>query len=261
METAIYNQIGNQYDNTRSADPTITDIVYEELQGKTHQPILDIGCGTGNYALALHKKGASMIGVDISEVMLEKAKNKSKDIQWVLSSATNLTLDANSVGGAMCINAVQHIGNMQKTFKEIYRVLKKGCFVIFTPTPECMKHYWLNQYFPQMMVQGSAAIPSGSLIEETLRGAQFSNVRTRGHFIEAKPRDLFLYAGKNNPEIYLDAKVRNEISTFTQHANPNELETGLKQLEMDIKSGYIETVIQKFSTNHPDYCFIIGEKV
>jgi hypothetical protein len=40
------------------------------------------------------------------------------------------------------------------------------------------------------------------------------------------PIDLFLYAGKHKPSIYLDARVRGGIATFAALAEATEVETG-----------------------------------
>jgi len=42
---------------------------------KVHS-ILDLGCGTGNHAIILHKRGYKIVGVDRSEIMLNRAKKK-----------------------------------------------------------------------------------------------------------------------------------------------------------------------------------------
>jgi SAM-dependent methyltransferase len=39
--------------------------------------ILDLGCGTGNHALPLARRGFEVVGVDRSEFMLEQARNKA----------------------------------------------------------------------------------------------------------------------------------------------------------------------------------------
>lgn len=57
---------------------------------------LDLGCGTGNYAIYLAKRGFSMTGVDISERALQFARRKAEEagveINFVLSDATELRL-------------------------------------------------------------------------------------------------------------------------------------------------------------------------
>ena len=42
--------------------------------------ILDLGCGTGNHAIPLARRGYKVTGVDLSANMLEKAQQKTVDL-------------------------------------------------------------------------------------------------------------------------------------------------------------------------------------
>lgn len=45
--------------------------------------VLDAGCGTGRVAVELHRRGIEVVGVDIDESMLAKARTKAPEVQWV----------------------------------------------------------------------------------------------------------------------------------------------------------------------------------
>src|SRR6476659_7447845 len=50
--------------------------------------VLDACCGTGDLALAdLHVGGARVSGLDFSERMLERARAKSSEVEWVQGDA------------------------------------------------------------------------------------------------------------------------------------------------------------------------------
>ena len=84
---AKYDKIGLNYNDTRSADPYITERLLKNLKPNINGIYADIGCGTGNYTIELQKKGFNFIGIDPSEKMLAKAKQKNQHINWVHGQA------------------------------------------------------------------------------------------------------------------------------------------------------------------------------
>lgn len=54
--------------------------------------ILDVGCGTGNHALLLKKKGFDVTGIDLNKEMLKVAKKKSKSIKFLQGDMRNFDL-------------------------------------------------------------------------------------------------------------------------------------------------------------------------
>jgi len=56
--------------------------------------ILNLGCGTGNHDLFLAKNGYNITGVDLSENMIEIAKNQNiKNTNFLVADVRNLNLD------------------------------------------------------------------------------------------------------------------------------------------------------------------------
>src|ERR1700727_2600196 len=45
--------------------------------------VLDAGCGTGRVAIELHRRGHTVVGVDVDVAMLEAARAKAPDLAWV----------------------------------------------------------------------------------------------------------------------------------------------------------------------------------
>src|SRR5438128_10289393 len=67
-----FDRVAAIYDETRSLAPRamvrVLAVLVDELHGKR---VLEIGVGTGRYAVPLQKSGIRVVGVDISRKMVE----------------------------------------------------------------------------------------------------------------------------------------------------------------------------------------------
>ena len=88
--------------------------------------VLDACCGTGDLALAAQAAGGGVTGLDFSEPMLERARRKSSEIEWLQGDLLRLpfkdaTFDAATVGFG-----VRNVEDLDQALKELRRVLKPG---------------------------------------------------------------------------------------------------------------------------------------
>ncbi|WP_259066901.1 class I SAM-dependent methyltransferase [Mucilaginibacter sp. X4EP1] len=258
---ATYNTIGKGYNLTRKADPYLVSRLLHFLQPETGKRYLDIGCGTGNYTIALSNHGVNFTGVEPSEIMLEAAQGRNKNVNWLPGTAEQIPADDNSFAGVMATLTIHHWKNIGLAFKEIYRVTEaNGKFVLFTAAPKQMQGYWLNHYFPNMLQSSINQMPGVVAIETGLRDAGFKNITTEKYFIKDDLQDHFLYAGKLNPMLYLNEQIRTGISSFAALANGKEVADGLSKLQADINSGKFESIKAKYENDLGDYLFIAAEK-
>ncbi len=259
--STTYDIIGSGYDSTRRADARVVARLVHHLAPEAGGRYLDLACGTGNYTVALAEHGLDIVGVDASTVMLEAARAKAPALDWRLARAEALPFADASFDGALCTVAIHHFDDLRSAFAEAGRVLRAGCFVVFTATPEQMQGYWLNRYFPQAIVRSMADMPALEAIEDALRAAGFGAVASEPFDVPDDLADLFLYAAKHRPALYLDVSVRAGISTFARRlCDPEELAHGLAALEADIASGAIDEIIASFAHDRGDYLFVIADK-
>jgi ubiquinone/menaquinone biosynthesis C-methylase UbiE len=146
----LYNTIGNNYSQTRKSDPRITATLLEILNLTPPATIVDIGAGTGSYALALAKQGYQVLAVEPSVTMRSQAIFYPL-IQWVDGCAENLPLPDRSADAAIVMLAFHHFQNYQKALEEAHRVTGGGQLVVLTYDPDCISRFWLTRYFPGLV--------------------------------------------------------------------------------------------------------------
>ena len=257
---ATYDAIGEGYDGTRRADPRLVERLIGHLAPVPGGRYLDLACGTGNYTAALAARGLDMTGIDTSDVMLAAARAKAPGIAWSKGRAEDLPYADGSFDGVMCSFAIHHFGDVGAAFAEVARVLGRGRLVILTATPAQMAGYWLNWYFPEAIVRSAADMPTLDAIRGDLTAAGFARIASDPFEVPEDLTDLFLYAGKHRPALYLDPAVRAGISTFARGLSPpDELERGLAALAADIETGAIDATVASYAHDKGDYLFVIAE--
>lgn len=103
--------------------------------------IVDIGCGGGRNLVPLAKKNADVIGVDISNEMLnyaEKFARKNfclKNIKLIQANGWETGLPSNTSDFVLVVGILEHVPNKYRKLilKEVKRILKpkgKSCIVI-----------------------------------------------------------------------------------------------------------------------------------
>ena len=191
-------------------------------------------------------------------MMLEKARDENGSVIWQIATAENLPFENNFFAGTLASLTIHHWQDLQKSFAEINRILKdSGKFVLFTSLPEQTAAYWLTEYFPKMMIDSVAQLPSLAKIEKSLTAANLKIEMRENYFVRKDHEDMFLYSGKHRPELYLQAEIRRGISSFSNLANAEEVEKGLQYLAEDIKSGKIFGMIEKHKNDIGDYAFFV----
>ena len=155
--------------------------------------------------------------------------------------------------------AIHHMADLRSVFSSVRRVVAGGGrYVIFSALPEQVATYWLTRYFPAMMAAAARACPTRRVVEEALSATGFRSVALEPWEVPPDLTDLFLYAGKNRPELYFDEGFRNGISSFREYAG-NEVPHGLARLRADLDSGRWQEIRAGADQGRGDYCFFIAE--
>lgn len=99
--------------------------------------ILDAGCGTGNMETRILKANikTSIIGVDASPEMLDRARAKFRNDQQIQFQKTDLnqrlSFGSETFDRVVAINSLYALKDPEFTLREMYRVLKPGGILVF----------------------------------------------------------------------------------------------------------------------------------
>jgi O-antigen chain-terminating methyltransferase len=113
--------------------------VREAGAGVAKAPVLDIGCGRGEWLELLNDNGLTASGVDLNRVAAAHCRERG----LVVAEADALDylrgVETASIGAVTAIHVIEHLPFRQLMclFDEVLRVLKPGGVAIFeTPNPE-----------------------------------------------------------------------------------------------------------------------------
>jgi 2-polyprenyl-3-methyl-5-hydroxy-6-metoxy-1,4-benzoquinol methylase len=95
----LFQNYAKKYDDESFTKGTIgeVDFIEKEINYNKSFRILDIGCGTGRHSIELAKRGYNVVGIDLSESMLkrakEKAKNENVEVDFIQADARHLNFN------------------------------------------------------------------------------------------------------------------------------------------------------------------------
>jgi demethylmenaquinone methyltransferase/2-methoxy-6-polyprenyl-1,4-benzoquinol methylase len=159
--------------------------------------VLDACCGTGDLAIAAQEAGARVTGVDFSERMLERARLKSRKVEWVQGDALALPFSDGSFDAATVGFGVRNLDDLERGLAELRRVLRHGgrlaILEITRPSGLLAPFYrlWFDGFVPllgKLLPGGSAytylpasvrRFPGPDELAALLRGSGFEDVRWR----------------------------------------------------------------------------------
>jgi ubiquinone/menaquinone biosynthesis C-methylase UbiE len=188
------------------------DGVYQrlaELVAKPRSRVLDVGCGTGNVALACAARGADVVGIDSNAGMLEVARAKSAaaaaragEIEWMELGALEIEdrfPPGSFDGAASCLLFSELTGDEQAYLLAtlISRVHPAGTVAIadeVAPKGVAARAWWRLRRAPLvaatwLLTQTSTRPVSG--LEQRMRDAGFRDLQ-----IERMAGDFVVICGK-----------------------------------------------------------------
>jgi SAM-dependent methyltransferase len=145
--TAIdYNQWALRYDRTRGVSESVLQPLLTALGLPAARRLLDIGGGTGNYAVALRGEGFRVTHCDRWPGMAGQAS--AKGLTATVADGTALPFAGGSFDCAIAIKVANHVEDRAAFTREARRILRGGPFVMVHATSETIESNWITHYIP-----------------------------------------------------------------------------------------------------------------
>jgi SAM-dependent methyltransferase len=124
----------------------LPEIIFEHVKGRK---AIDFGCGAGRSTRFLGKLGFDVIGVDISEDMIRKARELDHTGDYRLTKDDNFSQFENNaydlVLSVFTFDNIPTMENKVRIFRELGRLLKdEGRIVSVVSSPEIYVHEWAS---------------------------------------------------------------------------------------------------------------------
>ena len=159
--------------------------------------VLDACCGTGDLALAGVAAGGTVTGLDFSPKMLDRARVKSADVQWLQGDLLALPFADGAYEAATVGFGIRNVADLGAGLRELRRVLaadgRLAILEITQPQGPLAPFYrvWFDRIVPLLgkVLPGGAAytylpasvrrFPGPDALAEQLRAAGFADVQYR----------------------------------------------------------------------------------
>jgi len=119
--------------------------------GQPDWPVLDLGCGRGEWLKLLAQHRLAALGVDSNAAMLEEARQQGLQVTEADLIAFLRAADSESIGAVTAFQVVEHLDQdtLLELFQQAWRVLHPGGILLLeTPNPENLQvaaySFWLD---------------------------------------------------------------------------------------------------------------------
>jgi len=110
--------------------------------GRSNAPILDVGCGRGEWLELLKENHLAAYGIDSNTVMIDRAKSLGLDARRADLQQHLVGLPDDALSGLTAFHVIEHLPfeTLVEFFHQTFRVLQPGGILILeTPNPETMR--------------------------------------------------------------------------------------------------------------------------
>ena len=126
--------------------------------------VLDVCCGTGDLSIAAREVGGEVTGLDFSEPMLARAREKNPEIEWISGDALVLPFADGSFDAATVGFGVRNLADLERGLAELRRILKPGgrLAILEITRPKGLLAPFYRLWFDGVIPLAGKVLPGGS---------------------------------------------------------------------------------------------------
>jgi demethylmenaquinone methyltransferase/2-methoxy-6-polyprenyl-1,4-benzoquinol methylase len=125
--------------------------------------VLDAACGTGDLALIAAEAGGEVTGLDFSERMLERARRKGPELDWVRGDLLALPFADATFDSATVGFGVRNVADLPAAIVELRRVLRSGgrLGILEITRPRGPLRFFYSLWFDRIVPLLGKVLPGG----------------------------------------------------------------------------------------------------
>jgi demethylmenaquinone methyltransferase / 2-methoxy-6-polyprenyl-1,4-benzoquinol methylase len=125
--------------------------------------VLDAACGTGDLAIIAAKAGGDVTGLDFSARMLERARRKAPDLDWMRGDLLALPFEDETFDAATVGFGVRNVADLPGALEQLRRVLKPGGLlgILEITRPRGPLRFFYSLWFDRIVPLLGKVLPGG----------------------------------------------------------------------------------------------------
>jgi len=176
-----YERTAGSYAAHRRVHPGVFRELCERGLVQPRSRVLEVGCGTGNYASTLAGyTGCQAWGLDPSAEMLAHACARPERVGWLLGRGEQLGFAADAFNLVFSVDVIHHVSNKAAFYREAARTLRPGGYVCTVTDSEeiIRRREVLSGYFPETVEVELARYPRLTDLEGWMAKAGLASLGT-----------------------------------------------------------------------------------